>query len=123
MQMSEEEKQRIMAAMMRSGMSPGMGGDQQQFAPPPEAVMAEFQSVDYSPMKDTSRLMTGGKKNKPKPSAENPNADILATHGKKGNSVGGDGSKSPMPSNIPMINPSEAHMPMPDALRKRRWWE
>ena len=127
--MSEEEKQRMMAMMMRSGMSAGMGGEQQQFAPPPEAIAAEFEQVSYAPMKDSSRLMTGKGKKRAKAGPDNPNADILETHGMGGDSVGGDGSPSnmPPPSNIPMEDMGNMQkMDLPpeliEEMKKKRLW-
>ena len=64
--MDEEEKQRMMAMMMRSGMNPGMGGEMQQFAPPPNLPEAEFQSVSYAPMEDKSKLIVGNRERKKK---------------------------------------------------------
>ena len=128
--MSEEEKQRMMAMMMRSGMSAGMGGEQQQFAPPPESIAAEFEQVSYAPMKDSSRLVTGKGKKRAKAGSDNPNADILETHGMGGDSVGGDGSPSnmPAPSNIPMEdmgNTQEMDLPpeLIEAMKKKRFWQ
>lgn len=127
---SEEEKRRMLAAMMRSGMSAGMGGEQQQFAPPPEAVAAEFEQVSYAPMKDSSRLVTGKGKKRAKAGSDNPNADILETHGMGGDSVGGDGSSSnmPAPSNIPMEdmgNMQKTDLPpeLIEAMKKKRFWQ
>ena len=112
---SEEEKQRMMAMMMRSGMRPGMGGQQQQFAPPPNLPEAEFQSVSYAPMKDESRLLTGKKKKQPKEPKQRTEA-------------GGPGSmaKSTPEQEMAMEQALMQNAPveMHPALKKKKWpWQ
>jgi hypothetical protein len=125
--MTEEEKrQRMMAEMMRRGMNPAMGGaGGQEFRSAPQGAAMEMDVVPIEMMKDSSKLITGKGKRKKKIDPNDPNADILETHGMGGNSVGGDASpaRGAPPSNIPMETRGDTtRMQMPEALRKKKWW-
>ena len=130
-QLSEEEKrQRMMAMAMRSGMTPGMGGKPQEFAAMAQQAPEEFAPVSMEAMRyeGTTPSLSDMKaaSDVGRPTADNPNADIIATHGYKGNSVGGDASPSQAPSsNIPMeTRGNTTTMQMPTALKKKRWpWQ
>jgi hypothetical protein len=130
MMTEEEKRQRMMAQMMRRGMNPGMGGGQQQeFGPAPEAPPPNYDVVPIEMMKDTSKLITGKGKRKKKIDPNDPNADILETHGMGGNSVGGGpgGTNQPNPNVNPAMEgrrPPPPNVPMPEAVRKKKWpWE
>ena len=131
MQMSEEEKrQRMMAEMMRRGMSNPMGGGgPQEFREAPQGAPMDMDVVPIEMMKDSSKLITGKGKRKKKIDPNDPNADILETHGMGGNSVGGGpgGTNQPNPNVNPMMEgrrPPPPNVPMPEAVRKKKWpWE
>ena len=130
-QLSEEEKrQRMMAMAMRSGMTPGMDGKPQEFAAMAQQAPEEFAPISMEAMRyegsTPSFANMKAASDAGKPTAENPNADIIATHGYEGNSVGGDASPSQAPSsNIPMeTRGNTTTMQMPTALKKKRWpWQ
>ena len=125
--MTEEDKQRMIAELMRRGQMPGMDGQGQEFAQAPQGQPNDYSVVPIEMMADESRLITGSR-NKDKIDPNDPNADILREHGKGGDSVGGGAGPSrgrPDPGMNPAMEgrrPPPSNVELPDALKKR-WWE